>query len=68
MTGTEAQQRLTTKTELSCGVGDVGNAVLNVERSYPLSGSPVVGWWDVPVPAYQTEQRAWYEQERAGEQ
>ncbi|MGD8736611.1 MAG: thiamine pyrophosphate-binding protein, partial [Anaerolineae bacterium] len=22
-----------------------------VEREYPLSGSPAVGWWDVPVPA-----------------
>ena len=23
-----------------------------VERDYPLSGSPAVGWWDVPVPTY----------------
>ncbi len=35
-----------------------------VERHYPLSGSPAVGWWDVPVPAYLEEQRARYEQER----
>jgi acetolactate synthase-1/2/3 large subunit len=41
---------------------------VEVERSYPLSGSPAVGWWDVPVPAYLTEQRARYERERAEEQ
>jgi acetolactate synthase-1/2/3 large subunit len=39
-----------------------------VEREYPLSGSPAVGWWDVPVPTYLAEQRARYERERAEEQ
>lgn len=39
-----------------------------VERAYPLSGSPAVGWWDVPVPTYLSPQRARYEQERAEEQ
>jgi acetolactate synthase-1/2/3 large subunit len=39
-----------------------------VERAYPLSGSPAVGWWDVPVPTYLTARRARYEQERAEEQ
>jgi acetolactate synthase-1/2/3 large subunit len=38
-----------------------------VERDYPLSGSPAVGWWDVPVPAYLEEQRERYERERAEE-
>jgi acetolactate synthase-1/2/3 large subunit len=38
-----------------------------VERTYPLSGSPAVGWWDVPVPTYLSEQRARYERERAEE-
>lgn len=38
-----------------------------VERAYPLSGSPAVGWWDVPVPTYLAEQRAQYERERAEE-
>jgi acetolactate synthase-1/2/3 large subunit len=38
-----------------------------VEREYPLSGSPAVGWWDVPVPTYLSEQRARYERERAEE-
>jgi len=38
-----------------------------VERNYPLSGSPAVGWWDVPVPTYLVEQRARYERERAEE-
>lgn len=39
-----------------------------VERNYPLSGSPAVGWWDVPVPTYLSDLRACYEQERAEEQ
>ncbi len=39
-----------------------------VERTYPLSGSPATGWWDVPVPAYLEEQRSRYEQERLEEQ
>jgi len=38
-----------------------------VERNYPLSGSPAVGWWDVPVPSYLTERRAKYEGERSEE-
>jgi acetolactate synthase-1/2/3 large subunit len=38
-----------------------------VERNYPLSGSPAVGWWDVPVPTYLEERRARYEQERGEE-
>lgn len=39
-----------------------------IERDYPLSGSPAVGWWDVPVPAYLEDLRARYERERAEEQ
>jgi acetolactate synthase-1/2/3 large subunit len=39
-----------------------------VERTYPLSGSPATGWWDVPVPAYLAEPRARYERERGEEQ
>jgi len=38
-----------------------------VERTYPLSGSPAVGWWDVPVPTYLAERRTKYDQERAEE-
>jgi acetolactate synthase-1/2/3 large subunit len=38
-----------------------------VERTYPLSGSPAVGWWDVPVPAYLAKRHAQYERERAEE-
>jgi acetolactate synthase-1/2/3 large subunit len=38
-----------------------------VERDYPLSGSPAVGWWDVPVPEYLGERRARYERERGEE-
>jgi acetolactate synthase-1/2/3 large subunit len=39
-----------------------------VERNYPLSGSPAVGWWDVSVPTYMTEKSATYELERREEQ
>jgi len=38
-----------------------------VERNYPQSGSPAVGWWDVPVPTYLADRRTQYEQERAEE-
>jgi acetolactate synthase-1/2/3 large subunit len=41
---------------------------VTVERTYPLSGSAAVGWWDVPVPSYLTAQRKKYEKERAEEQ
>ena len=37
---------------------------VRVARDYPNSGSTVVGWWDVPVPAYLTDRRANYEQAR----
>ncbi len=38
-----------------------------VERTYPLSGSPAVGWWDVPVPTYLAQKRVQYERERSEE-
>lgn len=34
-----------------------------VQREYPYTGSPAVGWWDVPIPAYLKERREKYEQE-----
>jgi len=46
-----------------------GPAVVEVmvNRDFPHSGGLTAGWWDVPVPAYLTEQRARYERERAEE-
>ncbi|MBD3186365.1 thiamine pyrophosphate-binding protein [Candidatus Bathyarchaeota archaeon] len=38
-----------------------------VNREYPYSGSPAVGWWDVPIPAYFEKKRDQYEQEMKGE-
>lgn len=38
-----------------------------VNREYPYSGSPAMGWWDVPVPAYLKDKRAAYEREIAEE-
>ena len=35
-----------------------------VNRELPFTGTPAVGWWDVPIPAYLTERRAKYEAER----
>jgi acetolactate synthase-1/2/3 large subunit len=40
---------------------------VTVHREFPLSGSPAVGWWDVPVPTYLKERRARYEKERSEE-
>ncbi|MFX1277370.1 MAG: thiamine pyrophosphate-binding protein [Promethearchaeota archaeon] len=34
-----------------------------VNRDYPFTGSPAVGWWDVPRPSYLIEQRKIYEEE-----
>lgn len=40
---------------------------VTVHREYPLSGSPAVGWWDVPVPTYLKDRRAKYEKARREE-
>jgi acetolactate synthase-1/2/3 large subunit len=37
---------------------------VKVARDFPNSGSAVVGWWDVPIPAYLEDRRAEYEQAR----
>lgn len=41
---------------------------ITVHREFPLSGSPALGWWDVPVPTYLKERRARYEKARSEEQ
>jgi len=38
-----------------------------VNRTYPFTGSPAVGWWDVPIPDYLVERRKKYEEEKMGE-
>jgi len=38
-----------------------------VNRQFPYTGSPAVGWWDVPIPAYMRERRQQYEAERRQE-
>jgi acetolactate synthase-1/2/3 large subunit len=38
-----------------------------VNRKYPYSGSPAVGWWDVPIPAYLKKKRKVYEKQRKEE-
>jgi acetolactate synthase I/II/III large subunit len=40
-------------------------ALLDVKvfREFPDSGSPAVGWWDVPIPTYLKERRAKYEKD-----
>ncbi len=40
---------------------------IKVQREYPYTGSPAVGWWDVPRPAYLKEKRKEYEEEIKGE-
>ncbi|MFX1524881.1 MAG: thiamine pyrophosphate-binding protein [Promethearchaeota archaeon] len=38
-----------------------------VNREYPFTGSPAMGWWDVPIPAYLKDRRKKYEEEIKGE-
>jgi len=38
-----------------------------VNRDFPFTGSPAVGWWDVPIPEYLQERRKKYEEEIKGE-
>ena len=37
------------------------------ELEYPYTGSPAVGWWDVPVPTYLKKRRQEYERGRTRE-
>jgi acetolactate synthase-1/2/3 large subunit len=36
---------------------------IEVQRRFPYTGSPAIGWWDVPRPAYLKELRKQYEEE-----
>ena len=38
-----------------------------VNRTFPFTGSPAFGWWDVPIPTYLKERRKKYEEEIKGE-
>ncbi|TXT64903.1 MAG: Acetolactate synthase large subunit IlvB1 [Promethearchaeota archaeon] len=40
---------------------------IKVQREFPYTGSPAVGWWDVPIPEYLSERREQYEQEKKEE-
>jgi acetolactate synthase-1/2/3 large subunit len=40
---------------------------IKVQREYPFTGSPAVGWWDVPIPEYLSERRKQYEEEKTEE-
>ena len=40
---------------------------IEVQREFPYTGSPAVGWWDVPIPEYLTERRKKYKEEMKGE-
>jgi acetolactate synthase-1/2/3 large subunit len=35
---------------------------IEVQREFPFTGSPAVGWWDVPIPEYLTDRRKKYEE------
>ncbi len=39
-----------------------------VNREFPYTGTPAVGWWDVPVPTYMEQRRAQYDREQQEEQ
>ncbi len=36
---------------------------IEVQREFPFTGSPAVGWWDVPIPEYLKDRRKKYEDE-----
>jgi acetolactate synthase-1/2/3 large subunit len=36
---------------------------IEVQREFPYSGSPAMGWWDVPRPTYLKERRKQYEED-----
>ncbi len=38
-----------------------------VNRTFPFTGSPAFGWWDVPIPEYLEDRRKKYEEEIKGE-
>ncbi len=38
-----------------------------VNRTFPFTGSPALGWWDVSIPSYLKERRKKYEEEIKGE-
>ncbi|MBD3215692.1 MAG: thiamine pyrophosphate-binding protein [Candidatus Lokiarchaeota archaeon] len=40
---------------------------IKVQREFPYTGSPAVGWWDVPIPEYLTKRRKQYEEEKQEE-
>ena len=40
---------------------------IEVQREFPFTGSPAVGWWDVPIPEYLEERRIKYEEDIRGE-
>ncbi|UCD57490.1 MAG: thiamine pyrophosphate-binding protein [Candidatus Hydrogenedentota bacterium] len=63
---TKAEQiRLALRRALSSGRPAVIEVIAN--RRYPHSGSPAVGWWDVPVPTYLKARRKEYEKARSEE-
>jgi acetolactate synthase-1/2/3 large subunit len=49
------------------GTGGPALVEIIVNREYPHSGSPAVGWWDVPVPDYLKDRRAKYLREKKQE-
>ena len=40
---------------------------IEVQREYPYTGSPALGWWDVTIPEYLEKRREKYEEEMKGE-
>ncbi|MFX1235148.1 MAG: thiamine pyrophosphate-binding protein [Promethearchaeota archaeon] len=40
---------------------------IEVQREYPYTGSPAIGWWDVTIPSYLKDRRKKYNEEIKGE-
>jgi acetolactate synthase-1/2/3 large subunit len=61
-----AEVRPAMEKALKAGKPAVIEAIVN--REFPYTGSPAVGWWDVPIPTYLKERRKKYESARKEEQ
>ncbi|MFW9951465.1 MAG: thiamine pyrophosphate-binding protein [Candidatus Thorarchaeota archaeon] len=57
------KEEITPALERASNSGKPNVIEIEVQREYPYTGSPAVGWWDVPKPAYLKERRKQYEEE-----
>lgn len=57
----DTQEQIVPAVERALSSGRPSVVEVMVSREFPHSGSPAIGWWDVPVPAYLEKRRSEYE-------